>query len=276
MAASSRPEPMSTTTGTAGSRPARSGDADLGGEAGDAVVRRVHLEHQRHLVEDPPVVVQPGAVGRPDLDEAGPRLLEHLGDAEPPTDLDQLAPAHRHPPVPGQRGQHEHHGGRAVVHDQRRLRPGRPGQERRHPFLARASLTGLEVELEVGVRGPLGADLHRGPPEVGVEEDAGGVDHRLQEAPAEGGGTDRRRSRVAGGDGGAGRVHQQRVGEARGPQRPGQCVDRRGPLRHDPSVAAGWTWGFGPGKVRAPPDSLGVWSRCSSWSSSSSRRSSCS
>ena len=69
----------------------------------------------------------------------------------------------------------------------------------------------------------------RRPPQVGVQQHPGGVDHRPQQGgrhrlrPGPG------RRRVAGGDGGPGRVDQQRVGQVDVGQAPGQGVDRRRP-----------------------------------------------
>ena len=64
-------------------------------------------------------------------------------------------------------------------------------------------VAGVEVELEVGVAGR-SLDGDGGPPQVGVEQDPGGVDDRLQQAPLHGrrrlAGSLERRRRVAAGD----------------------------------------------------------------------------
>ncbi len=67
-------------------------DRRILGEAGDAVVRPVHLEDELDLVGNPLVVGDAGAIGGADLDETCARLLHDVGDAEAATDLDQLAP----------------------------------------------------------------------------------------------------------------------------------------------------------------------------------------
>ena len=152
VAASSRPEPRSTTTGRP--RAARAATSTGLGEADDAVVRLVHLEDDGDVVvifERALVVGQSGAVGRADLDQPGARLRHHLGDAEAAADLDQLAPGHDDVAAGGQRGEHEQHGGGAVVHDEGGLGPARPGQQGGGVAVARAPPAGGQVELEVGV-----------------------------------------------------------------------------------------------------------------------------
>ena len=67
---------------------------------------------------------------------------------------------------------------------------------------------------------------HRSPSEVGVEEHPGGVDHWTQEVETQAFGPVARRPRIAGGNGGAGRVDQQRMGKTDVGQLAGQGVDR--------------------------------------------------
>src|SRR5581483_819179 len=122
------------------------------------------------------------AVGRSDLGELGARLSHHVGDPEPTTDLDQFSAADEDGTTAGQRGQDEEHGGGAVVHDQGGFGAGGAGQE------------------GGGVGGPRAAQ-------------AGGVDDR-----AEQGGGDRlgqlpRRLGAAVGDGAAGGVDEEGLGE---------------------------------------------------------------
>ena len=62
-------------------------------EADDAEVRLVDAEQERRPLADRLLVVgRPCPVRRPDLDEAGARPRQHLGDPEAVADLDQLAP----------------------------------------------------------------------------------------------------------------------------------------------------------------------------------------
>ncbi len=94
--ASSRPLPRSTTTGTPSA--ANSATDVALDETVESVVAGVHLEHDGDVVagaDDRPLVVgQSGAIGGADVDQAGTRLLEHLGNPERPSDLHRLAPRH--------------------------------------------------------------------------------------------------------------------------------------------------------------------------------------
>ena len=112
----------------------------------------MHLQDERHVVarpdDRPPVVVDPGAVGGADVDEPGAGLLHHLGDPERPTDLDRLAPGHGDVATIGERSDHEQHGGRVVVDDDRRLGAAQPGEQLADGALARSALAGGEVELD--------------------------------------------------------------------------------------------------------------------------------
>ena len=136
------------------------GDRGVLDEAVDAVVARVHLEHEGDVgpgtVDGPAVVGEPGAVGRADVDEPGAGLLHHLGDAEPTADLDALAPADRHVPSGGERGEHEQHRGGVVVDDDGVLGAAQPGEQLADGALARAALAGRQVELDATAPGPPG------------------------------------------------------------------------------------------------------------------------
>ena len=89
----------------------------------------------------------------------------------------------------GQRGQGEQQRRGVVVDHQRRLGPGRRPQQALGAAVAVAAAPGLEVELEVAVgveeggqgRGDLGRQ--RSPAEVGVDQDAGGVEDPPQRRP---------------------------------------------------------------------------------------------
>ncbi len=59
------------------------------------------------------------AIGRTDLDERGAAALQDVGNAKPAADLDELVARDDHLAAFGQRIEHEQHGGRAVVDDQR-------------------------------------------------------------------------------------------------------------------------------------------------------------
>ena len=77
------------------------------------------------------VVGSARAVRRPDLDEAGAGAREHVGDAEAVADLDELAARDDDLASLGERGEGEQHGGRVVVHDERRLGAGQLAQMQR-------------------------------------------------------------------------------------------------------------------------------------------------
>ena len=68
----------------------------------------MHAQQQRGVGPDRALVVgRAGAVRRPDLDEAGARAREHVGDAEAVADLDQLAARDEHLAPFRERGERE-------------------------------------------------------------------------------------------------------------------------------------------------------------------------
>ncbi len=148
--ASISPLPMSTTTGTG--RVASSATDVCFDEPVDAVVARVHLQHDRRVDVGPGdgvrVVGEPSAVGGADVDESGTGLRDHLGHPERPADLDALATAHRHIAACGQRRDHEQDGGGVVVDDHRRLSATQPGQQSADRRLSGPPLSRRQVELD--------------------------------------------------------------------------------------------------------------------------------
>ena len=123
-----------------------------------------------------------GAVRSADLDQAGARAGEHIGDAEPVADLDQLAARDDDLAPLGQRGERQQQRRRVVVDDERRLGAGQPAEDRRDVILARARAPVSKVVLEVRVAA---ADLdarrarprERSAAEVRVDDHAGRVHH---------------------------------------------------------------------------------------------------
>jgi hypothetical protein len=86
------------------------------GEAEHAEVRLVHAEKNSGVGAGRPLVVgRARSVRRPHLDEAGSRSRQHLGDAEPVADLDQLAARHEHVTAFRERHQRQQHRSRVVV-----------------------------------------------------------------------------------------------------------------------------------------------------------------
>ena len=85
-----------------------------------------------------------------------------------------------------ERGQDQQHGGGVVVGDQGVLGAGQPAQQVGDQAVARAALAGVEVVLQVGValaslaRRLQGRRAERRAAEIGVDDDARGVQDRLQ------------------------------------------------------------------------------------------------
>ena len=91
----------------------------------------MHAEQQRGLGPDRPLVVGGASpVRRADLDEPGTGAGEHVGDAEPVADLDELAAGDDDLAPLGERGEREQHGGGVVVDDERGLRARQPRRSR--------------------------------------------------------------------------------------------------------------------------------------------------
>ena len=157
----------------------------------------LHLSHGPHLAHEGGglaadgrlVVVDVGPVGGAHLHQAGAALAHHVGDAKPAADLDQLAAGDDHLAIAGQGHEHQEHGGRVVVDHQGCLGAGEPAQELFGVDVARAALPGLQVVLQVGiaqghgVHGGPGRGAQRRPTQVGVDDDARGIDGRAQGGP---------------------------------------------------------------------------------------------
>jgi hypothetical protein len=148
----------------------------------------VRAQHGRGAGSDRGLVVgEPRPIRGADLDQPGPGLRNDVGDPEAAADLDQL-PARDHDVALAldQRGDRQQHGGRAIVDHDRGLCPGQLPQQPGDVVVARPTSTCGDVELEVGVtargvRDGLYCGLReRGPTKVGVDDDAGRVQHRPQ------------------------------------------------------------------------------------------------
>ena len=132
------------------------------------------------------VVLEPRAVRRADLDEAGSGAREHLGNPEAVADLDELTARDDNVAPFRERGNGEEDGGGVVVDDQRRLCAGEVAKQRCDVVLARAARAFLEVVLEIRVpaRDLLdaleGAGRERGSAEVRVDDDSGRVENTPQ------------------------------------------------------------------------------------------------
>ena len=135
------------------------------------------------------IVAGVGPVRGADLDQTRPGLAHHVRDAESTANLNGFS-ARDHDLLTGRhRRQHQKHRRGAVVHDQRRFCAGQHAQQPGDLAHAAAALVALRLDLQrdrVGGRlahrlGRLGA--HRRPTEIGVDDDAGGIEHRSQPRP---------------------------------------------------------------------------------------------
>jgi hypothetical protein len=148
----------------------------------------------RGIVDGRGVVGRPGLVGGPDLDERRAARGHELGEPVRPADLDELAPGHGHRAAGGQPEEHEEQGASVVVDDEGVLGAGELDEQAPDPLATAAPLAGREVEFDVPVgqgglaRRVCGGRVQWGTSEVGVEQDAGGVDHRCRPGEPEPGG----------------------------------------------------------------------------------------
>ena len=135
------------------------------------------------------IVCRPRLVRRPDLAQDRARLRHHVGHAEAAADLDQLAARHDDLASRRQRRQHEHRRRRVVVDDDRRFGAGQAAEQRLGVDVAPAARAAAQVVLERRVAArDLGDAIdgrrrERRAAEIGVDDDAGRVDDRLQRRP---------------------------------------------------------------------------------------------
>jgi len=178
------------------------GGRDLLGEADDAEVRGVGAQDQRRRRGDRGgIVAEAGAVRRADLDEARTGLLHDRRQAEAVADLDHLPARDDYLATMGERCEREHERTGRVVDGHAGLGTGQARNQWTDVSLAGAALAGRQVELEIGIAARTGRDRRHGlggqrrAAEVGVDDDAGGVDDGAQRLRIErpgGGGDDRR------------------------------------------------------------------------------------
>ena len=200
------PLPRSSTSGRPRARPSPASSSSVAScdEPPEGEVAAVDLQQQRGVgVDRRLVVAQVGAVGGADLDQAHTRRRHDLGHAERAADLDQLAARHDRRSALREPREHEQHRGGVVVDDQRARRARQEAQLVLDRRAARAALTAREVELEIDVApgrlldGAHRAGGERGAAEVGVQRDAGRVDHGLGMEAREVGRAGARRARTA-------------------------------------------------------------------------------
>ena len=132
------------------------------------------------------VVGQVRAVRRPHFDQTGAALRHDLRYPESAADLDQLAAGDDDLSPGRQRRKRQQQGGRVVVDRHRRLGAGQAAEQRLDVNVPVASFALGEVELEVAIAAARGRHRryrfrrHGGAPQVGVDDDARGVDHASQ------------------------------------------------------------------------------------------------
>ena len=160
------------------------------GETDDPEVAVMDPQNGRRLGADRPLVIrQPGLVGRAHLAQPGPRDLEDLRQPEAAADLDELTPRYDDFAAGGQYAQGQNRGARVVVDHRRRLGPGQFSQEPRDARGPPTPLSLLELEFEVAVSpGHRGDGFHRllrqrSPPQPGMKQDPGRVDHGAEQGP---------------------------------------------------------------------------------------------
>jgi hypothetical protein len=162
-------------------------DGDVGDESLHREVRAVDLEDRAGVgTQHAAIVVEMRAVRRAYLAQPRAALGHDIGNAEASPDLDQLPTRDDRLSALGHCIEHEHERGRAVVHDQRVLGAGELAQQRGRVRVARSPGAALEIVFEVaealgdGIDGRAGGRGQRRASEVGVQDDAGGVDRRAQ------------------------------------------------------------------------------------------------
>ena len=124
------------------------------------------------------------AVGGPDLAEDRAGAGHDVGDAEAVADLDEFAAGDDDLPAGREFVQREEDGGGVVVDGDAR-RTQQSLEEAVEVNVALAALAGGEVVLEIGISGEKLAGTERGASEIGVEDDAGGIDDAAERRPFE-------------------------------------------------------------------------------------------
>ena len=147
----------------------------------------MHLEQQRGRRADGAFVVgEAGPVGRADLDDLRPRGGEDLRDAERAADLDQLAARDDDLAPRASAARASSRAAALLLVTRAASAPVSVGEQPFEAAGALAAAAGREIDLEVAGGGLKGRqprrDLRgqRRTPEVGVQEDPGGVQHPAQ------------------------------------------------------------------------------------------------
>ena len=153
------------------------------GESGDPEVAGMDAQEQaRALADRVPVIVDVGAIGRADLAQDGARARHDIGNAEAVADLDQLPAGDDHLSSGGEFVEREKDR-RGVVVDGNPGRADQPLQQAGQVNVALAALARREVVLEVEYPGIGPSAPERRASEIGVQDDAGGIDDAPQRRP---------------------------------------------------------------------------------------------
>ena len=162
-------------------------ERDRFGEAAYQKIAGMDIEqHGRFCSDGCLVVAQARAVGGAHFDEARAALAQHIRNAKAaanlyqlPTRDDDLAPC-------CQRAEDDEHRRRVVVGHQRIFCPGQFSQQSAHMGMARAAFAGFKIVFKICVAlGDLDDGLkaflaERRSPQIGIDDDAGGVEYRAQ------------------------------------------------------------------------------------------------
>ena len=159
----------------------------LVGESGDLEIRWVDAEeHARFFGDGVFVVGEARAIGGADFAERGAALRHDFGDAEAVADFDELAARDEDFAVARERCENEEHGGGAIVDDDSGFGAGEALEHTRGVDVALAARAGFEVVLEIRILRGGAAEFFDGgfgerrATEIGVQDDAGGVDDGLE------------------------------------------------------------------------------------------------
>src|SRR5208283_921530 len=156
-------------------------------EAGHGKIRGMHAEEQaRFIVDGVFIVGQARAVRRAHLAQDRAALLHDFRDAKAIADFDQFAARDDDFAASRQGRERQQHGRRAIVHHNGRFRAGQALDQARRVYVAFSACPGLQIVFQIGVlRGRAAKLLYhlggkRGAAEIGVQNYARSVDHRLQ------------------------------------------------------------------------------------------------
>jgi len=147
----------------------------------------MHAEkHARFFGDGVFVVCEARAICGADFTERGAALLHDFGDAEAVADFDEFAARDEDFAVTREGGESEKDGGGTIVDDDSGFGAGEAFEEMRGVDVALAAGTELEVVFEIRILRGGAAEFfdgglgERGAAEIGVKDDAGGVDHGLE------------------------------------------------------------------------------------------------